>query len=72
MKFPFCNNFCAKCYFAIFQSLIKQSIQNKNNWREYRSLLVIFTKCIFTLMSPRLGAFSRSISTRVGLKGGFL
>ncbi|BAC97444.1 hypothetical protein [Vibrio vulnificus YJ016] len=52
MKFPFCNNFCAKCYFAIFQSLIKQSIQNKNNWREYRSLLVIFAKRIFTLTSP--------------------
>lgn len=52
LEIPFCNNFCAKCYFAIFQSLIKQCIQNKNNWREYRSLLVIFAKRIFTLTSP--------------------
>ncbi|EGQ9275882.1 TPA: hypothetical protein I7665_03985 [Vibrio vulnificus] len=57
MKFLFCNNFCAKCYFHTFQSLTKQSIQDKNNMREYRSLLVILTKHILTLMPPWLWTF---------------
>ncbi|HAS8090475.1 TPA: hypothetical protein I7703_01915 [Vibrio vulnificus] len=57
MKFLFCNNFCAKCYFHIFQSLTKQSIQDKNNMREYRSLLVILTKHILTLMPPWFWTF---------------
>ncbi|EGR0237235.1 TPA: hypothetical protein I7762_09225 [Vibrio vulnificus] len=57
MKFLFCNNFCAKYYFYTFQSLTKQSIQDKNNMREYRSLLVILTKHILTLMPPWLWTF---------------
>ncbi|EGR1512435.1 hypothetical protein D6089_11185 [Vibrio vulnificus] len=57
MKFLFCNNFCAKCYFHTFQLLTKQSIQDRNNMREYRSLLVILTKHILTLMQPWLWTF---------------
>ncbi|RZP54834.1 hypothetical protein D8T48_17760 [Vibrio vulnificus] len=57
MKFLFCNNFCAKYYSHTFQSLKKQNIQDKNNMREYRSLLVILTKHILTLMPPWLWTF---------------